>query len=128
MKINGIYDYSSAWDKLDKAMEFIGKEKSIEYKIKIIIEPLDAEYKEFEDDSELTLTEAAKELRHSDSSILRHAIKKMYFNPKELRLVGRTYLILESAVERYKKEYVGKSGFASKSHPAKKNKRSVDNG
>ena len=120
MKISGIFDYTGAWDEIEKAWDFISKAKSIEYKVSIVITPLDDEYKEFKDDAEYTLTEAAKELKHSDSSILRHAIKKGIFKPEEYRLVGKTYLILESAIERYEKEVKGKRGFAVSPQPVRR--------
>jgi hypothetical protein len=114
MKINGTYNYNDAHEKINEAAAYLDKEKSIEYKLSITITACDSEYKELENDAELTISEAAKILNHYDGGTLRAAIRKGYFNPNEYRLVGKTYLILASAIERYKDKYKGKTGFASK--------------
>ena len=127
MKVSGIFDYRTACNELDKAMNFLDKSKSIEYKVTITIQELDSEYKEYEDDSELTLSEAAKELKLSNGAALRMAIKRGHFKPEEYRLVGNSYLIKESAVERYRKEKLGKNGYASENHKSLGRKKGSKN-
>lgn len=114
MKINGIYNHTDAYDKLQDVIDLLSNSNSIEFKINLTIDEIDSEYKEFEDDYEMTLKEAATELELSHPAVLRMAIKKGIFKEKEIRLVGTTYLIKQSAVERYRHEYKGKRGFASK--------------
>lgn len=101
MKVNGIYNYDISYEKLNDAIKYLHNSKSIEYRISIDIQPMDSEYTEIKDDYELTLSEAAKELGLSESSPLRHAIRKGRFAKEDYRLVGKTYLIKSSAIERY---------------------------
>lgn len=105
MKIKGVFNHTEIMDKLNSCIELLSNSKSIEFKVYMVIQELDEEYKEFEDDYEMTLHEAAKELKLSNGAVLRMAIKKGIFKPEELRLVGKTYLIKGEAVERYRKQY-----------------------
>lgn len=105
MKIKGTFNHAEAHNKLEKALEYLGRSKSVEFKINIEILELDEEYKEFEDDAEYTLSDAAKELKLSDGSVLRVAIKRGTFSKDEYRLVGKTYLIKGTAIERYRNDF-----------------------
>jgi len=105
MKIKGTYNYNQACDLLEKALSKLNNSKSIEYSLSIELLELDGEYKEFDYDAELTLTEASKELKLSDGAVLRAAIKKGTIRSDEVRLVGKTYLIKQSAIERYRNEF-----------------------
>lgn len=105
MKIKGTFNHTEVCDKLEKALKYIGHSKSVEFTLKLELLGLDEEYRELEDDAELTLTEAAKELNLSDGAVLRVAINKGVFSEDEYRKVGKTYLLKMSAIERYRDTY-----------------------
>ncbi len=62
----------------------------------------------------MTLTQMAAALGLKDTSSLRRAIQR---GALVADLAGKTYVVRESEVERYRREHLGKRGFASPLHP-----------
>jgi excisionase family DNA binding protein len=64
-------------------------------------------------DEVLTLKEAAERLNLSAGTLrLQVRAGKM-----AATLAGKTYLVMASEVERYRRDHLGKHGFAAESHP-----------
>jgi hypothetical protein len=65
----------------------------------------------------MTLAEMAAILGLRDTSNLRRAIQR---GALVAELAGKTWMVKEEDVERYRREHQGKRGFASPNHPLRK--------
>lgn len=108
--IKGLYSKVEALIKIKELLESI--ENSSEDKFYLNLKVSNTE--EIENNVELELKEAAQIIGHSDTKTLASALKKGIFTQIEFRMIGKTYLITMSAVNRYIREYKGKSGFGKK--------------
>jgi excisionase family DNA binding protein len=62
----------------------------------------------------MTLTQMAAALGLKDTSSLRRAIQRGALTAE---MAGKTYMVEEDEVEKYRREHLGKRGFASPLHP-----------